>query len=218
MQKEKRERRGYCISLEGGEGSGKSTVIRAIASHLEARGFKVLITREPGGVRIAERIREILLDREHTEMDARTEALLFAAARRQHFVEKILPGLERGAVVILDRFLDSSLVYQGFARGIGIEEVERINDFAILGFRPDLTLLLDVTPEVGMARISSNPEREVNKLDLEQVAFHRKVREGYHALLGRDGDRIVRIDADRGVEAVVADCIACIERRVQVEA
>ena len=138
--------RPFVISIEGGEGAGKSTIIEKIADFFSEKHLDFIITREPGGVRISEKIREIILEKTFTEMDTRTEALLFAAARRQHLVEKVLPALELGKIVIFDRFVDSSLVYQGYVRGIGVEEVYDINQFAIEGFLPDLTLYLDVNP------------------------------------------------------------------------
>lgn len=201
---------GHFITFEGGEGAGKTTVIRYVADMLAAEGRDVVVTREPGGIEIAERIREVILDKRHTAMDGRTEALLYAAARRQHLVEKVAPALERGAVVLCDRFLDSSLAYQGHARGLGIEEVLAINAFAIGGLMPELTLLLDIEPEVGLARVQAGQGREINRLDLESPAFHRLVREGYHRLLDRYPQRIARIDADRSVAEVAADAWAVV--------
>ncbi|MFP3421941.1 dTMP kinase, partial [Bacillus sp. SIMBA_161] len=121
----------YFITLEGGEGSGKTTALAKLAERLVADGFEVVTTREPGGIEIAEKIREVILDRTHTAMDARTEALLYAAARRQHLVERVLPALEQGKIVLCDRFVDSSLAYQGHARGLGLDDVLAINEFAI---------------------------------------------------------------------------------------
>lgn len=199
------------ISIEGGEGAGKTTVIQNIADFLESHHLAYLVTREPGGVRISEKIRNIILDREHLEMDARTEALLFAAARRQHLVEKVIPALEAGKIVIMDRFVDSSLVYQGYVRGLGIDEVYQVNQFAIEGFLPDRTLYLDVTPEIGLHRINSNPDREINKLDLEGLKFHQEVQKGYHKLLKMYPERIVRIDADVSIDKVIEEVIKQIE-------
>ncbi len=123
--------KGLFITVEGGEGAGKTTVLDRLEEELIGRGYDILRTREPGGIPIAERIREVLLNPEHKDMDSRTEALLYAAARRQHLVEKVIPALEAGQVVLCDRFIDSSLAYQGYARGIGIDEIQSINDFAI---------------------------------------------------------------------------------------
>ena len=135
---------GYFFSLEGCEGAGKSTVLKLLADTLKQKGFRVVTTREPGGIEIAEQIRNVILDRNNVKMDEKTEALLYAAARRQHLVEKIIPELDKGSIVLCDRFVDSSLTYQGYARGIGINEVLTINKFAIEDYMPDLTIYLDV--------------------------------------------------------------------------
>lgn len=194
--------KGLFITLEGPEGAGKTTIIGMLATALMERGMKVIVTREPGGIPIAEQIREVILNKENTAMDARTEALLYAAARRQHLVEKVLPHLEEGSIVLCDRFIDSSLAYQGYARGLGIDEVYSINHFAIEGKMPDATFYFDIDPEIGLYRIGQHKGREVNRLDLEELHFHEKVREGYHLLLERFKDRILMIDASQSVEQV----------------
>lgn len=193
---------GYFFSLEGCEGSGKSTITKLLAEALTKKGFRVVLTREPGGIEIAEQIRNVILDQKNINMDAKTEALLYAAARRQHLVEKIIPELEKGSIVLCDRYIDSSLTYQGYARGLGIEEVLTINKFAIEDYMPDLTIYLDVSPEVGLARINKDKDREVNRLDVESLQFHTKVREGYHILLKRYPDRITMIDAQNDIDIV----------------
>lgn len=193
---------GYFFSLEGCEGSGKSTIAKLLAEALTKKGFRVVLTREPGGIEIAEQIRNVILDQKNINMDAKTEALLYAAARRQHLVEKIIPELEKGSIVLCDRYIDSSLTYQGYARGLGIEEVLTINKFAIEDYMPDLTIYLDVSPEVGLARINKDKDREVNRLDVESLQFHTKVREGYHILLKRYPDRITMIDAQNDIDIV----------------
>lgn len=193
---------GLFITIEGPEGAGKTTIIGMLATALMERGIKVIVTREPGGIPIAEQIREVILNKENTAMDARTEALLYAAARRQHLVEKVLPHLQEGSIVLCDRFIDSSLAYQGYARGLGMDEVYNINHFAIDGRMPDTTLYFDIDPEVGLNRIDQHKGREVNRLDLEELHFHEKVREGYHLLLERFKDRIIMIDASQSVEDV----------------
>lgn len=198
--------KGRFITLEGGEGSGKSTVITALEKWLQEEGFKVLKTREPGGIPIAEKIRSLVLDPEYAEMDARTEALLYAAARRQHLVERVFPALAEGAVVLCDRFVDSSLAYQGAARGLGIDEVAAVNEFAIEGRMPDLTLLLDVDPEEGIARIQRAEEREWNRLDNEAARFHTRVHEAYMTLAEKYPVRIKKIDAKKPLEEVIKDC------------
>ncbi|WP_411954398.1 dTMP kinase [Alkalibacillus sp. S2W] len=203
---------GLFITFEGGEGAGKSTVIQYIADQLEHKGYQVLMTREPGGIDIAEKIRQVILDPGHTAMDARTEALLYAAARRQHLVERVIPALEDGKVVLCDRFVDSSLAYQGHARGLGIDDVYDINKFAIEDCMPDLTILFDLDPQIGLDRIQDNHQREKNRLDLEKLDFHQKVKEAYDLLKERFSDRIQSIDAHQPIEAVQQACEATVNQ------
>lgn len=203
--------RGKFISFEGTEGSGKTSVIEEVRHYFEAKGFKVMVTREPGGIRISEKIRDIILDVSHTEMDARTEALLFAASRRQHLIEKVLPALEAGVIVLCDRFVDSSLVYQGIARNIGYDEVLAINQFAIQNCFPDLTLFVDVRPEVGLKRVFDTPDREVNRLDLEKMNFHQHIYQAYLHLIELFPQRIKRINGEQCIASVSKEAIAVIE-------
>ncbi|MGM0754516.1 MAG: dTMP kinase [Bacillota bacterium] len=197
--------KGLFITVEGPEGAGKSTILTELYNQLVQDGFDVIQTREPGGISIAEQIREVILNTKNTEMDKRTEALLYAAARRQHLVEKVIPALNEGKIVICDRFIDSSLAYQGNARGIGMEEVMNINQFAIEDKMPDLTLYFDIDPEEGLKRIAKHNGREVNRLDLESVDFHESVQEGYQKLVKQYPDRIQIIDASKSKEAVFSD-------------
>jgi len=206
---------GFFVTIEGGEGAGKTTILQGIAGWLETQGWKVVVTREPGGIPIAEKIREVILDRRHTDMDARTEALLYAAARRQHLAQKVEPALKAGAAVLCDRFVDSSLAYQGHARGLGIEEVWAINRFATVERLPDLTLYLDVRPEIGLARVRSDHGRKINRLDLEDLSFHRKVREGYLLLTRKFPERIVTIDAEQPLERVLELALKETEKRLK---
>ena len=201
---------GLFITLEGGEGAGKTTIANAVIDKLSTLGIETLYTREPGGIKIAEKIREVILDRDHTEMDCRTEALLYAAARRQHLVEKVKPAMDEGRIVLCDRFVDSSIVYQGYARGIGMDEVRESNQFAIEGFMPDLTIFFDIKPEIGLARIAANDSREVNRLDLEGLAFHELVYEGYKKQAKMNPERIVSVDATKSVEALTDEVCALI--------
>lgn len=187
------------ITFEGPEGSGKTTVIQQVAERLETE-YDVVLTREPGGVKTGEQIREVLL--EGDDMDERTEALLFAASRREHLVGKVIPSLDEGKIVLCDRYIDSSLAYQGYARGIGIEEVKSINEFAINGLYPDRTIYLDVSVEVGRDRIQKN-QRNQNRLDQEDVIFHEKVVEGYKKIIHNESKRFIVIDANRSLEEVV---------------
>lgn len=195
--------RGYFITFEGGEGAGKTTALAGVADQLIKQGYAVMITREPGGIKISEKIRDILLDKSNTEMDARTEALLYAAARRQHLVEKVKPALDAGKIVLCDRFIDSSLAYQGYARDLGIEAIYQVNQFAIEQFMPDLTLFFDIEPKKGLARIQANQNREQNRLDVEDLSFHQTVYEGYQILKRRFPARIVTIDAEKPLTNVI---------------
>lgn len=206
---------GWFITLEGGEGAGKTSVIPEVEAFLQEKGMEVMITREPGGIRIAEEIRSIILNREHTSMDGRTEALLYAAARRQHLTEKVLPAIARGMTVISDRYVDSSLVYQGHARGLGIDEIYAVNQFATAGVMPDVTFWMDVDPEVGLTRIHTDSGREINRLDMEGRAFHDKVREGYAILHARYPERIVRIDAGQPLPQVAEAVRNALHLRLQ---
>ena len=202
------------ITLEGPEGSGKTTAVEAAVKKLEEMGYQIVRTREPGGTPIAEQIRNVILDKENTAMDGRTEALLYAASRRQHLVEKVWPALKEGKIVICDRYLDSSLAYKGGARGLGIDNVLNINLFATENTWPDLTLLFDIKPEVGLARINANSQREVNRLDLEKLDFHNKVRESFLALARKYPERFVIIDAGQSREEVAKATMEAILSRL----
>ena len=206
--------RGLFLTFEGCDGCGKTTVLNRVSVLLKEKGIPFLLTRETGGSKIAEEIRNVILDKKNTEMDPRCEALLYAASRRQHLVEIVLPALKKGIHVLSDRYLDSSLAYQGYARGIGMEEVYSINLFAIDGMLPDLTFFLDLPPEEGLARISKNETREVNRLDLEKENFHKKVYEGYKILLENYPERIVRIDARKTVEEESQEIFDILAKRI----
>ena len=190
------------ITLEGPEGSGKTSAIKIVKERLESLGYQIEMTREPGGTYISEQIREVILDKRNTLMDPRTEALLYAASRRQHLVEKIWPSLKEGKIVFCDRYLDSSLAYQGYARGLGIDEILKVNDYAPEGTFPDITLLFDIDPELGLERINKNKDREVNRLDVEKLSFHKKVREGYLLLSKKFPERYIIVDASKPLEEV----------------
>ena len=202
------------ITLEGPEGSGKTTAVEAAVKALQEKGYEIVRTREPGGTPIAEQIRNVILDKANTNMDPRTEALLYAASRRQHLVEKVWPALKEGKIVICDRYLDSSLAYQGGARGLGVDEVLNVNLFATENTWPDLTLLFDIKPEVGLARIASNASREVNRLDLEKLEFHNKVRDAFLALAKKYPDRYVIIDASQSRDEVAKATLEAIMNRL----
>lgn len=209
--------RGIFITIEGPDGAGKTSVIKKLIPMLvETIQQEIVATREPGGSRIAEEIRELILNPENIEMDIRTEALLYAAGRRQHLVEKIIPALETGKVVICDRFVDSSLAYQGVARGIGISEVAEINQFATDNLSPDLTLYLDIEAHLGLERINQNKNnRQFDRLDQETLEFHEKVRSAYLTIAKEQSERIVQIDASQELEKVVAECYQTIIKRIK---
>ena len=205
---------GMFITLEGPEGSGKTTVAKKVVKELKQEGYKVLYTREPGGVAIAEKIRDIILDVNNTNLDARCEALLYAASRRQHLVEKVIPALEKDYIVICDRFIDSSLAYQGYARDIGIEEVYDINMFAINNCWPDITILLDIDPKIGLKRIKNNRQDEVNRLDLENINFHNKVHQGYQLIKEKYANRFTLIDGNKSEDEVFNDVMKIIKNKL----
>ncbi len=202
------------ITIEGTEGSGKTTVAKELAKLLTANGYEVVHTREPGGTPISESIRNVILDKNNTSMDGRTEALLYAASRRQHLVEKIWPALKEGKIVLCDRFLDSSLAYQGYARGLGYDEVLNINLFATENTYPDLTLFFVIEPEAGLQRIAKNKNREVNRLDLEKLPFHQKVYDAFIELSKKFPERYVTIDASQSLEDVIKDAYNAILERL----
>lgn len=201
---------GLFITLEGPDGSGKTTVSKIVEERLQKENYKVLLTREPGGIDISEQIRDIILDTKNTKMEARTEALLYAAARRQHLMEKVKPALEEGYIVICDRFVDSSLVYQGVGRGIGIDEVYQMNLFAIEDVMPTKTIFFDLPYEIGLARINNSP-RVADRLDLETNDFHKKVYDGYMEICKRYTNRITKIDASKDVDSVVEQVLTIIK-------
>ena len=204
-------KQGLFITMEGPDGSGKSTQIEAIKNFFESRGETALLTREPGGNKISEKIRELLLDRENSEMDPMAEALLYAAARAQIVAQVIKPALEKGTHVICDRFVDSSIAYQGYGRGLG-DSVAIINAYAVAGCMPDLTILMKLDPSVGKNRIGS---RDKDRLELEKDAFHTAVFEGYLELEKKYSDRIIGIDASRTIEDIKGDIYMKLEEVLQ---
>lgn len=190
------------ITFEGPDGSGKSTIIKKIYEKLVGEGYNIVLTREPGGTPIAEKIRNIILDNENQELDARSEALLYAASRRQHLVEKIWPALKEGKIVLCDRFIDSSIAYQGGGRNIGVENVLNVNLFATENTYPDLTIFFDVSPEIGLARVSHDKKRVADRLDNENENFHDKVYETFKEIVKNNPNRIVSIDASKSIDEV----------------
>ncbi|NLK44861.1 MAG: dTMP kinase [Tissierellia bacterium] len=201
--------RGHFITLEGPDGSGKSTILKLIENYLGDKGIEFITTREPGGTNIGEKIRHIILDNNNTNMGGETEALLYAAARAQHVHEKIIPALEDGKLVICDRFTLSSLAYQGVGRDLGIERVKYINDFAIRGIYPDLILFFHVNPELTLERKIGKVSAD--RLELEGNEFHKKVYDGYMELLEMYPKNIKIIDASKSIEEVFKQSIEEIE-------
>ena len=200
--------RGIFISIEGPDGSGKSTQIENIKEFFHDKNMDIIFTREPGGTPIGERIRGIILDRKCSEMDPMTEAMLYAAARAQHVAQVIRPALEKGKIVICDRFVDSSIAYQGYGRKLG-EAVASINHFAVKECMPDMTILLKLDPSVGKHRIS---EDQQDRLEAERESFHQEVYKGYLELEKNFPDRIVGIDADRGIDEIKVDIYEKLEK------
>lgn len=191
--------KGIFITLEGPDGAGKTTQIKMLKEHLEEKGFEVLITREPGGTKISEKIRHVILDPENKEMNSVCEALLYAASRAQLVGEVIIPALESGKVVIADRFVDSSIVYQGIARELGEDMIENINRFATTGREPNITFLINISPEIGIQRKHS--DGKLDRLEQENIMFHNKVHEGYNKLKGKYS-RIIEIDGAQDIEII----------------
>lgn len=198
--------KGLFITFEGNDGSGKSSVIKAVYEKLTSMNKEVILTREPGGSHISEQIRKIILDTNNMEMDPKTEALLYAASRREHLVQTVFPALNAGKIVLSDRYLDSSLVYQGIARKIGVEEVYEMNKFAIESAIPDLTIIITVKPEIGFERIKNNRDG-FDRLELEATSFHYQVYEGYKTIGEMYPDRIKMINGEKPLNEVINEVI-----------
>jgi len=199
------------ITFEGSDGSGKTTQIHLLEDYLHRNGQNVLVTREPGGTDIGERVRQVLLDMEHEKMHARTETLLFNAARAQLIEEKIRPALAAGNVVLCDRFADSTVAYQGYGREQDIEELERLIDFATGGLRPDLTVYLDLPPEEGIRRKLADYQ---NRLDVQGLSFYRRVKGGYLRLIAQEPQRWAVIDASRPRDQVHQDIVLAVQPKL----
>ncbi len=202
------------ITFEGPDGSGKSTVIKSVYEKLLKDNFDVLLTREPGGTPIAEKIRDIILDNSNTALDPRTEALLYAASRRQHLVEKIWPALKEGKIVLCDRFIDSSLAYQGGGRNLGVENVLNINLFATENTYPDISLFFDVSPEIGLSRVNSDKKRVADRLDNENENFHDKVYETFKKIVANNKNRFIVIDASKPLNEVIENTYQILKKKL----
>ena len=201
--------KGKFITVEGTDGSGKSTQLKLLMDYLGTKNCDVVFTREPGGTEISEKIRDVILDINNKERTEMTEALLYAAARAQHVQQKIIPAINEGKVVICDRFVDSSIAYQGAARGLGTDNIMQINSFALNGIMPDLTLFFDLPPEKGILRKKN--EKELDRLESEKLDFHVNVYEGYKKLCSQYPDRIKAISADDTVENINRQVIEIID-------
>ena len=199
--------KGLFITFEGNDGSGKSSVIETIKKELIDRGYDVIYSREPGGSRVGEEIRDVILDVNNVGMDPKTESLLYAASRREHIVKTILPALNEGKIVLCDRYLDSSLAYQGFARGIGMDKVYDMNLYATESLLPDLTLLICVSPEIGMNRIKQNQRGSLDRLEIEKMDFHKKVYNGYLEVQKKFPNRIVIVNGEASKEQVKKEAL-----------
>ena len=204
--------KGLFITFEGPDGSGKSTIARLVVESLTKAGFDCIHTREPGGIKISEDIRNIILDPENTTMDSKTEALLYAASRRQHLVERVIPAINAGKIIICERYLDSSLAYQGFGRELGFDEILDINKFAIDDYFPDCTIYLDIDEEIGLKRIESRKFKD--RLDIETIEFHNRVANGYKEVLKHFKDRIVIVDAYNSIDIVKSECLDIINKLI----
>jgi len=210
---------GHFITFEGIEGCGKSTQIRLLGEHLESKGYRVVLTREPGGCPISDKIRSILLDAENREMRPLTELLLYAAARAQHLAEVIQPALDAGCIVLCDRFTDATIAYQSFGRGIERETIDLLNTLACQSLHPDLTILIDCDPEVGLGRArqrieaASGPREE--RFELESLEFHRRVRDGYLSLELEEPQRFLRVNGDGAIAGIAAMIAGLVEQRLK---
>lgn len=203
-------KKGLFISAEGTDGSGKTTQINRIRDYFQAAGREIILTREPGGTRISEEIRTLILNPEHTEMGFAAEMLLYAAARAQLVAQVIKPALNAGKVVICDRFVDSTYAYQGFGRGIDLKTLETVNNIAIDGVLPDITFFFDICPETALQRRKA--ASTTDRLENEKMDFHRKVYEGYVKLAERSPERIKVIDSSRSVEEIWENVKAWLDR------
>ena len=203
--------KGFFISVEGSDGSGKSTQIKKIEAYLKSKNEEILLTREPGGTMISEKIRELLLDPSNKGMAAKTEMLLYAAARAQHLEEFILPSLQQGKNILTDRFTDSSIAYQAFGRELG-DIVAEVNRIATGGISPDITFFLDLPPKAGIARKKAEVDHKMDRLELEKQEFHQRVYDGYKALCDLEVHRICRIDASQDIDSVFAEIQTGLDR------
>ena len=217
----KKPREGIFITIEGPDGSGKDTQIDLLVTYLRLRGHSVLITREPGGTPVGEKIREILLKpvKDHEFADA-TELLLFAAGRAQHVCEKIVPAISQGQIVVASRYIDASVAYQGYGRGLPLEMIDNINEFATGGLKPDLTIILDIDSEEGLNRARTvkkeTPSGEIDRIEAAGLAFHNKVRNGYLEIAKNDPDRCCVVDGSHQIVEVSMEIEKCVNLKFEI--
>lgn len=202
--------KGCLIVCDGNNGAGKSSVIRAIEEHLISLNHQVVVTREPGGTRVGEKIRGVVLDPETPELCDTTELLLFAAARAQHLKEKIIPAIEAGMIVICDRFTPATIAFQHYGRGIPLSLVQSINSFALEGFAPDLNIILDVDPDVGMRRVASRGEG-LDRMEMQQRKFLMRARDGFLRQAEQSPETFVVVDASQPFEVVSSEVLAVVD-------
>ena len=204
---------GKLIVFEGPDGSGKTTILKKVNQKLSKQGYKLMLVREPGGTEISEKIREIIIDNDNVNMSAKTESLLFAASRAQLIDEKIRPGLENGKIILCDRFVLSSLTYQGVGRGLGIEEVKAINDFATDNIRPDLTIFFNIDYKTALVRKREN--FSADRLENEDFNFHKKIFDAYLNIAQKYNRDIKQVDATRSIEKVSSDVLNLIKNLLE---
>lgn len=215
----RKEQTGLFITFEGPDGSGKTTQLGKLADALERDGYRVIVTREPGGTPIGDQIREILLSADNTEMNSQAEALLMAASRAQHVHEKILPAIAEGYIVLCDRFVDASMAYQAAGLGLDWAEVRGINEFAISGLMPHRTYMLDLSPEAGRRRMKQRLEQSgapLDRIEQKDIAYHSRVREAFLKIARSESDRVLLLDAERSPDEIFADIYADCQRLLRV--
>ena len=205
-------KRGFFITFEGGEGAGKSIQVEILTSHLNEEGYHLVVTREPGGTRIGEQIRSITHDPENVDLNPLAEAYLMSAARAQHVTEIIKPAIDSGKIVVCDRFVDSSIAYQGCGRKLGSDVIKKLNELAVDGAIPDLTLFLSVSPEIGMRRRGKTKKKD--RLDLQQQDFYKRVHDGYISIAKENSKRYVLIDASKSIETVATKIWEVVKQRL----
>lgn len=202
------------ITFEGPEGSGKTSILAKLKEKFVSEGINIVATREPGGSIISEEIRQIILNKNHTLMDSWTEVLLYIAARRQHLVEKIFPEINTNKIIICDRFSDSTLSYQGYGRKLDINKINTIQKIAFDNFKPDLTILFNVNPEIGLKRIAKRNQNEIDRLDKETLAFHNLVYQGYQKIAHSNQKRIKVVDANQDFDLVLDEVYQIIKKYI----